>query len=72
MEGSLESCEVWAIGDLAIADVDKTVIGFFLGVFVDETTGVDWSHLGTVESLDFFELAGVLVAAVLGEAVKIC
>jgi hypothetical protein len=39
-----------------------------LRVFVDEAAGVDARHVGVVEGLDFFELSGALVAAVLGEA----
>lgn len=67
-ESILEGGEVSKLLDGVAVDLDKTVVGIFLGVFVDETAGVDAGHVGAVERLDLLELSGSLVATVLGEA----
>ena len=64
----LELGEVIHLADLATLDLDESVVGVFLGVFVDETSGVDGGHVGAVDGSNFVELALVLVATVLGQA----
>jgi hypothetical protein len=59
----LENLEVVHLGDGTAAELDESVLGLFLGVFVDETTGVDGTHVAAVERRDLVELAGILVAA---------
>jgi hypothetical protein len=60
--------EVVVLGVGVAVDRAETVLGFLLGVFVDEAAGVDGGHVGVVEGLDGAEGAGVGVAAVFGEA----
>ena len=72
MEGGLERVEVGKLRHTVAADGDQTVHilgsrGTFLAVFVDKTARVDGSHLGAVESGNFFEFARGLDAAVFGE-----
>jgi hypothetical protein len=67
-ESLLEGLEVIALGDGVTVDLNKSVVGIFLGVFIDETSGVDAGHVGAVERLDLLELSGSLVAAVFGQA----
>ena len=69
-ESGHEGLEVVALGDAVAVDLDEAVVGVFLRVLVDETTRVDASHVGAVKRLDFGKLAGVLVAAVFGQAVE--
>jgi hypothetical protein len=64
----LEGGEIGALADGVARDVDETVVGFLLGVFVDEATGVDGGHVAAVEGGDLTELAGVCVATKLGQA----
>jgi hypothetical protein len=65
----LQSKEIRAFGDgSGRVDGDKSVFGSFFGILVDETARVDGRHFGVVEGGDFFEFAGVGVAAVFGEA----
>jgi hypothetical protein len=63
-----EVLEVVVLGVGVAVDRAEAVLGFLLGVFVDETAGVDGGHVGVVEGLDGAEGTGVGVAAVLGEA----
>lgn len=63
-----EVLEVVVLGVGVAADGAETVLGFLLGVLVDETTGVDGGHVIVVEGLDGAEGTCVLVAAVLGKA----
>ena len=67
LKGLHEGRKIGALADGA-AEVDEAVHGFFLAVFVDESTGVDGGHVGAVERFHFFEFADVLVAAILGKA----
>jgi hypothetical protein len=67
-ESVLQGGEVSELLDGVAVDLNESVVGVFLGVFVDETSGVDASHVGAVERLDLLELPGTLVATVLGEA----
>ena len=67
-EGGLQGGEVREFGDGVAVELDKTVFGFLLGVFVDETAGVDAGHFGVVERGYFFECTGVFIAAVFGQA----
>jgi hypothetical protein len=60
---SLKNLEVVKLGDGVAAESNESVLGLFLGVFVDETTGVDGTHVAAVERRDLVELAGILVAA---------
>jgi hypothetical protein len=64
----LESGEIGKWGDGAAGECDETVLGFLLGVLVDETTGVDRGHIGAVERLDLLPFTGVGVATILGKA----
>lgn len=57
--------------DRVAVNGNKTVVGVFLGVFIDETAGVDMGHVVAVERCNFFEFARVGVAAVLGKATVI-
>lgn len=63
-----EVLEVVVLGVAVAIDRAEAVLGFFLGVLVDETAGVDGGHVVVVEGLDGAEGTGVGVAAVLGEA----
>lgn len=63
-----EVLEVVVLGVGVAVDRAEAVLGFFLGVLVDEAAGVDGGHVVVVEGLDGAEGAGVGVAAVLGEA----
>ena len=68
-ESGHESGEVGILGDGGVAvDGDETVVVALLGILVDEATGVDARHFGVVECGNFFECAGVSVAAVFREA----
>jgi hypothetical protein len=67
--GTLEGFEIIHLGDGTAAEGNESVLGFFLGVFVDETTRVDRSHVAAVERRDLVELTGVLVATELRQAV---
>jgi hypothetical protein len=65
----LQSEEIRAFGDgSGRVDGDESVFRTFFAVLIDETARVDGSHFGVVEGGDFFEFAGVGVAAVFGEA----
>ena len=65
----MQSKEIRAFGDgSGRVDGDKSVFGSFFGILVDETARVHGRHFGVVEGGDFFEFAGVGVAAVFGEA----
>ena len=66
-ECSLEVGEVVVGGNSRSRDGNETVVGALLGVLVDETTPVNTSHLGVVESRNLLELASSLVAAVFGK-----
>ena len=66
-EGGLESIVVLEGGDVVAVDLNESVLVAAFGVLVGQTAGVDAGHLGGVQSGDFLPLAGVGVAAVLGE-----
>jgi hypothetical protein len=68
-EGILECVEVVLGGNVAVCDFNKTVVGSFLRVLVNETTRVDTSHVAAVKRSNFFEFTGVGVATILGKAV---
>ena len=63
-----EVLEVVVLGVAVAIDRAEAVLGFFLGVLVDETAGVDGGHIVVVEGLDGTEGTGVGVAAVLRKA----
>ena len=65
--GVLESGEVVKLLDVGAVNLNETVLGVLLRVFVDKTTGVDRGHVGAVDGLDLVELTLVGVAAKLGE-----
>lgn len=65
--GVLQGCEVGKLLDAVTVDLNKTVVGVFLRVLVDETSGVDGGHVGAVDGLDFVELTLVGVATELGQ-----
>jgi hypothetical protein len=68
-ESVLEGGEVGHFGDLAVLQLDETVVGFLLRVFVDETSRVDRRHVGSVDGRNLVKLPRTLVAAVLRQAI---
>ena len=66
-ERLLERIIVGQLFHIVSLDLDQTVLARLLGVFIDQTTRVDTSHVRGVEGPDFLELALVGVAAVLGQ-----
>jgi len=69
--GILEGAEIGTLGDRVAVNVDEAIVGFFLGVFVDETTRVDSRHVGTVDRGNFAKVTRVGVAAEFREAVYV-
>lgn len=64
----LETVEIWERSGFTAVDGDDTVFVLFHGVLIDETAGVDASHVGGVERGNFTPVTSVGVATILGQA----
>lgn len=67
-ECTLESGEIVLLGNAGAADGDETIAGSFLGVLVDQTTGVEGCHVSAVKRSDFLEFTSVCDATIFGKA----